>query len=145
MTDLSAANSDVMLKPKQSKALLWTGRVVSALPALMLLMGGVMNLVKPQVVVDSTIEMGYRESVIIPLGVVTTLSVILYIVPPTAVLGAILLTGYLGGAVATHVIHGDGWVKMLFPVVFGIFIWLGLVLRDPRIRSVLPIRSSMTV
>ena len=82
---------------------LWAGRIMSALPALFLFVDGAMKLVKPEVVVKATVELGYAEAVILPLGVVLLACTILYVIPRTAVLGAILLTGYLGGAVATQV------------------------------------------
>jgi hypothetical protein len=118
-----------------SKGALWTGRVLSILPALFLLLDAAMKLVKPEFVVKATTELGISESVIVPLGVVLLLCTILYLVPPTAVLGAILLTGYLGGAVATHVFAEHGAFQMLFPVFFGALLWGGLVLRDPRLRA----------
>ena len=74
-------------------------------------------------------------------GIVLVASTILYLIPPTSVLGAILLTGYLGGAVASHVRLGQGMFEILFPVVFGALLWGGLVLRDARLRAVLPWRS----
>jgi hypothetical protein len=114
---------------------------MSALPALFLLFDGAMKLVKPSFVVDATTRLGYPESVILPLGVVLVVCTILYLVPRTSVLGAILLTGYLGGAVATHVRHEDGPFAIVFPVIFGALLWGGLVLRDPRLRSLLPWRS----
>ena len=90
-----------------SKAARWTGWVLSMLPALFLFVDGAMKLVKPAAVVDATVQLGYPESVILPLGVVLLVCTVLYLIPRTAVLGAILLTGYLGGAVATHVRLGD--------------------------------------
>jgi hypothetical protein len=128
------------LPASTSKAMLWTGRVVSALPALFLLMDGVMKLVKPAPVVEATVGLGYSENVILPLGVVLLVCTFLYLVPRTAVLGAILLTGYLGGAVASHLRHEDGLFAIFFPVVFGALIWGGLALRDERLRSVVPWR-----
>jgi len=124
-----------------STSALWTGRVLSALPALFLLFDGAMKLVKPAFVVEATVALGYAASVILPLGVVLLGCTVLYLLPRTAVLGAVLLTGYLGGAVATHVHHQDGLFEILFPVVFGILLWGGLVLRDTRLRAVLPWRS----
>lgn len=124
-----------------SKGVLWTGRVLSFLPALFLLFDGAMKLVKPEPVVKATVELGFSENVILPLGVVLLLCTVLYLVPPTAVLGAILLTGYLGGAVATHVRAGHGAFQTLFPVIFGALLWGGLVLRDRRLRSLVPWRS----
>ena len=124
-----------------SKQTLWAGYIISVLPALFLLMDGVMKLFKPALVVEATVKLGYPESVIIPLGIVLVVSTILYLVPRTSVLGAILLTGYLGGAVATHVRVGEGPFPVLFPVVFGVLIWLGLYLRDVRLRALTPLRS----
>jgi hypothetical protein len=124
-----------------SKGRLWTGRVMSILPALFLLVDGVMKLVKPAFVVETTVQLGYDERVILPLGIVLLVCTVVYLVPRTAVLGAILLTGYLGGAVATHVHHGDGLFEILFPVIFGALLWGGLVLRDDRLRSLVPWRT----
>jgi hypothetical protein len=111
------------------------------LAALFLLFDAAMKLVKPAFVVEATVRLGYSESVILPLGVVLLLSTVLYLVPRTEVLGAILLTGYLGGAVATHVHHGDTAFEIVFPSVFGALLWGGLVLRDARLRSLLPWRT----
>src|SRR5678815_1351815 len=91
-----------------SQKMLWAGRIVSALPVLFLLMDAVMKLVKPAFVVEATVQLGYPESVIIGLGIVLLSCTVLYVIPRTSVLGAILLTGYLGGAVATHVRGGNG-------------------------------------
>jgi hypothetical protein len=124
-----------------SKAMLWTGYVLSVLPSLFLLFDGAMKLVKPAFVVDATVKLGYPESVILGLGIVLLASTVLYLIPRTSVLGAILLTGYLGGAVATHVRVEEGLFPVLFPVVFGALLWGGLVLRDARLRALLPLRS----
>jgi len=114
---------------------------MSALPALFLLVDGAMKLVQPEVVVKTTVDLGYAEAVILPLGIVLLACTILYLIPRTAMLGAILLTGYLGGAVATHVRAGHGPFEILFPVVFGALLWGGLVLRDRRIRELIPLRT----
>jgi len=124
-----------------SNANRWTGLVMSGLPALFLLVDGVMKLFKPAVVVDTTVQLGFPESVILPLGVVLLAGTALYLVPRTAVLGAILLTGYLGGAVATHVRVQDGAFPMIFPVIIGALLWGGLVLRDTRVAALLPLDS----
>jgi len=122
-----------------SKVKLWAGWIMSALPALFLLVDGAMKLVKPEVVVKTTVELGYAESVILPLGIVLLACTILYLIPSTAVLGAILLTGYLGGAVATHVRAGQGPFEILFPVVLGALLWGGLYLRNDRLRALVPL------
>jgi hypothetical protein len=124
-----------------SKKMLWAGRIMSALPALFLLMDGVMKLVKPEPVVKATVQLGYPESVIVGLGIVLLACVILYLIPRTSVIGAILLTGYLGGAVATHVRVGDPlFTHTLFPVFFGVLLWGGLYLRDTTLRTLIPLR-----
>ena len=124
-----------------SNAMLWTGRVMSALPSLFLLVDGIMKLAKPAVVVETTVQLGYPESVILGLGIVLLICTALYIIPHTSVFGAILLTGYLGGAVATHVRVGDGLFPVLFPVVIAALLWGGLVLRNPRLGGLILQRS----
>lgn len=130
------------LQTSISKTSLWVGRIVSGLPALFLLVDGAMKIAKPAVVVDATTKLGYSESVIIPLGIVLIACTILYLIPPTSVLGAILLTAYLGGAVATHVRTGESQFSVIFPIIFGIMLWLGLYLHDLRLRALIPLRSS---
>lgn len=121
----------------------WAGIVISAIPTLFLLMDAVGKLFKPEPVVTGTIELGYPETVIVPLGITLLICTVLYAIPMTSILGAILLTGYLGGAVATHVRVGNPvFTHMLFPVYLGIMIWLGLYLRDVRLRSLIPLRSN---
>jgi len=119
----------------------WLGLIIGSLPALFLLMDGIMKLIKPRPVVDATVRLGYPETVILGLGIVLLAATILYLIPPTSVLGAILLTGYLGGAVATHVRVGEGAFPILFPVVIGAMLWLGLYFRDDRLRALVPLRS----
>ena len=124
-----------------SRKALWAGWILSALPALFLLFDGGMKLFKPEFVVKATVQLGYPERVIVPLGIVLTVCTLLYLIPRTAVLGAILLTGYLGGAVATHVRVGAGLFEITFPVIFGTLLWAGLFLRDRRLRDLIPLRS----
>jgi DoxX-like family len=119
---------------------LWAGRALSALPALFLLVDAGMKLVNPAPVVKATVDLGYPDGVIVPLGLVLLACTALYLIPRTTVLGAILLTGYLGGAVATHVRVGDGAFPLVFPVVLGRLLWGGLYFRDARLRSLLPYR-----
>jgi len=114
------------------------GRIVSGFVTLFFLADGGAKLFKPEPVVKGTLELGYAESVIVPLGIVLIASTLLYALPRTAFVGAILLTGYLGGAVATHVRAGEPW---FFPIIFGVLVWLGLVLRDPRLRELAPLRK----
>ena len=124
-----------------SRGRLWLGRSLSGIPALFLLVDAIMKLIKPAPIVDATVGLGYPESVILPLGIVLLACTVLYLIPRTAILGAILLTGYLGGAVATHVRIGEGWFSVLFPVFIGALLWLGLYLRDDRLRTLIPLRS----
>ena len=118
-----------------SNRALWAGRIISTLPALFLLIDGIMKLVKPRVVVEATAQLGYPESVIVGIGIVLLACTILYLIPRTAIFGAILLTGYLGGAVATHVRISGPLFNIVFPVILGAMLWGGLYLRDQRIRS----------
>ena len=120
---------------------IWAGRILSGLPALFLLVDGGMKLFKPPVVVEGTLQLGYPESAILGIGVVLLVSTLLYLIPRTAILGAILLTGYLGGAVATHVRVSAVLFNILFPVFFGALLWGGLWLRDRRLRALLPLRQ----
>ena len=126
--------------PPVSKAQLWTGRVISTLMILFMLMDAVMKFVKPKPVIDGTVHFGYQESAIPIIGAILLVFTILYIIPRTAVLGAICLTGYLGGAFASQFRINEPLFSQIFPVIFGVLVWLGVVLRDRRLRQVLPIR-----
>jgi hypothetical protein len=135
-----ASNSDVQ-SAAVSKGKLWTGRILSALPALFLLVDSVGKLIRPAPVVEGTVQLGYPESVLVGLGIVLLTCTVLYVIPRTAILGAIPLTGYLGGAVATHVRVGSPlFSHILFPVYLGVLIWGGLYLRDERLRALIPLR-----
>jgi hypothetical protein len=123
-----------------SKAALWGGRIVSGLVALFLLMAAVMDLTKAHSAVEGMVKYGYPESSIVGIGIALLVGIVLYVVPRTSVLGAIVLTGYLGGAVATHVRAADPVGRMLVPVVFGMLVWGGLYLRDIRLRGHVPLR-----
>jgi hypothetical protein len=120
----------------------WSGLAMSGLPSLFLIVDGVMKLLQPAVVVETTVRLGYPEGVIPALGIVLLLATALYVIPPTSVLGAILLTGYLGGAVATHVRVSGSLFETVFPVIVGALLWGGLVLRYPRVRTVIPLNAS---
>jgi DoxX-like protein len=121
----------------------WAGRVLSILPALFLLMDAGMKLFKLPAAVTATLQLGYPESAIVPIGVILLASTLLYLVPRTAILGAILLTGYLGGAVASKVRVQAGWFDLLFPVLLGALVWGGLWLRDSRLRELVPSRPAL--
>jgi hypothetical protein len=118
--------------------MIWTGRFFSTLVALMMAMSAGMKLSGSTQVVDAMVaHYGYPKYTLLPLGVVELTCLVIYLIPQTAVLGAILLTGYLGGAVATQV-HAEE--LYIFPVLVGAFAWLGLYLRDARIRDLIPFR-----
>jgi|SRR5438552_1382028 len=121
-----------------SKKMIWAGRIMSALPVLMLLLSGVMKLVKPAAVVEGFARLGYPESLTVGIGIVELACAALYVVPRTSVLGAILLTAYLGGATATHVRIGE---PFFMPILLGVLVWGGLFLRDERLRALLPLRQ----
>ena len=126
----------------QNKALTWTGHVISGLVCLMLMFSASMKLMNSKEVTDQFVDkLGYPADLTFAIGIVEISCVILYLIPQTAVLGAVLLTGYLGGAVATHVRIQDNF---LAPVIGGVLVWLGLYLRDSRIRALLPFRRSNT-
>ena len=119
------------------KKMLWTGRVVSAVPVLMLLMSAVMKFVKPPQVLEGFAHLGLPEKLAFGLGVLELACTLLYVIPRTAVLGAILLSGYLGGAIVTHLRVGDPFIG---PIIFGMLVWAGLYLRDSRLRALIPLR-----
>ncbi len=119
----------------------WIGVVMSALPAMMLLMASFMSLSKSDQAIKGMAQFGYPENVITGIGAACLVSTILYIIPRTAVLGAILITGYLGGAVATHVRVEAEKFTFLIPIIFGAVVWGGLFFRDARIRNLLPWRK----
>ena len=118
--------------------MVWTGRVVSALPVLALLMSGAFKFMKPNEEMAKGLDhIGWKADQLSTLGIVEIACTVLYVIPQTSILGAILLTGYLGGATATHVRVGDPWFA---PVIIGVLVWLGLVLRDARLRALIPLR-----
>jgi len=121
-----------------SKRTLWAGRIISALPVLFLLFSGVVKLMKPAVVVQEFARLGYPESLVLIIGVIEIACTVVYVIPRTSVLGAMLLTAYLGGATATYVRIGD---PFFIPIILGIFVWLGLYLRDARVHALVPLRS----
>jgi len=122
--------------------MLLTGRIISGLVTAFMLFDGVFKLPKPVVVIDSMKDLGYDPNLAVTIGSLSLLCAILYAIPSTCILGAILLTGYLGGAVATHLRHGDPlFSHILFPVYVGVLAWTGLYLRDDRLRALVPVRK----
>lgn len=133
--------SEQMHMPDTSRGMLWTGYALSGLVILFLVFDGAIKLVPLQIVTDTMATLGWPPESARLLGVLTLVSVILYAVPRTSVLGAILLTGYLGGAIATHVRIGNPlFTHTLFGVYLGLFVWGGLWFRDARLRALIPFR-----
>ena len=128
-------------KGETMKARLWTGRIITALTVLFLIFDGVTKLLQVSQVKEGMATLGYPTSLTVPIGILVLLCTALYVLPATSVLGAVLLTGFLGGATASMVRADAPGHPYLFPVVFGGFVWLGLYLRDPRIREFLPMRK----
>ncbi|HET7892867.1 MAG TPA: DoxX family protein [Candidatus Sulfotelmatobacter sp.] len=122
-----------------SKTMLWTGRVMSALPVMLILLGSVMKLMRLPSVVEGFARAGVPERLIIPVGTIELLCVVVYLIPRTAVLGAILMTGLLGGATITTLRVADPTYPM--PVILGMLAWGGLYMRDARLRALIPFRS----
>jgi DoxX-like family len=122
-----------------SKGRLWAGRIVSALPVLSLLFSGVMKLVKPPAVLQGFAQYGYPESQILIIGILELSCTVIYAIPRTSVLGAILLTGYLGGATATNVRVGNP--AFYITVFLGLLAWVGLYLREDRLHALVPLRK----
>jgi hypothetical protein len=118
---------------------LWTGRVVGALPALAMILSGAMKLShNPKVVEAFVHKFGYSEDALLGIGILELACVLVYLVPRTTFLGSVLMTAYLGGAVATHVRVNDAFV---IPVVLGVLVWVGLYLREPRLRALAPLQT----
>lgn len=125
-----------------SKGSIWTGRVLSILIILLLTFDAVLKLLKPQAVADASLHLGLPFALSVPIGIILLFCTLLYAIPQTSILGAILLTGYLGGAVLTHLRIGDPLAShILFPVYLGVLLWLGLYLREARLRSLIPFRK----
>lgn len=117
----------------------WVGRTLSGLAVAFLLFDSAMKLAMVQPVIDASARMGFPVDTARPIGAILLACVAIYLMPRTAVLGAVLLTGYLGGAVASHLRLEDPLVShTLFPIYFGALIWGGLYLRDARVRTIAP-------
>jgi DoxX-like family len=118
---------------------LWAGRILSALSVLFLLFDAAGHLIVPSAVVEAFNRLGYPLGLSSALGIIELVCLAVYAIPRTAILGAILLTGYLGGAVATHLRVHDPVFDTIFPIIFGVLVWAGLYLRDPRLRALIPV------
>ena len=118
--------------------LIWGGRVISALLACLLAMSAAMKLVGGREVIEGFARMGLPESLRVPLGVLELVCVLVYVFPATSVIGAILLTGYVGGTIVTHLRIGE---PVVFQIALGLLVWLGLYLRESRLKSLIPLRT----
>ena len=131
----TAAGTAHAATPATGRGMLLTGRIISGFASVFLLMDGVLRTVRFAPYVEGTVQFGYPEHLATPIGLTLVICTLLYLVPRTAVLGAILLTGYLGGATASHVRVENPF--FLFAAVFGVLVWTGLYLREPRLRALI--------
>jgi hypothetical protein len=125
-----------------SKKMFWVGWTLSILSSLALIMSGAIKLIQPASMAEETAmgleHIGWKMNQMTGLGILEIACVIIYLIPQTSILGAILVTGYMGGAIATHVRVGDAFIAQ---ALIGVVVWLGLWLRDPRLRELIPLRS----
>jgi hypothetical protein len=121
-----------------NKTLIWSGRVITTFPVLFLLFDGAIKLLRISPVLQSFVHLGYDPQIAVGIGILELIFVALYLVPRTSIAGAVLFTGYLGGAVATHLRIGDPLLThVLFPTYVAALLWGGLLLRDARLRAVI--------
>ncbi|MFL5487637.1 MAG: DoxX family protein [Gemmatimonadaceae bacterium] len=126
----------------ESKGRLWTGRVLSGLGAAFMLFDAILHIMRPAIVVTAFEQLGFPLGASATIAIIELLCVVLYLIPRTSVLGAILLTGYLGGAIALQVRIAAPLVSTtLFPIYVALFLWGGLYLRDERVRALIPLRA----
>ena len=126
-----------MQTESSSKKMIWTGRILTVLSSLFLLLDGVMKILKPVQVLEATARLGYPVTTLTGIGVTLIACTLLYVLSRTSILGAILLTGYLGGAVASNVRVGSGGFETIFPMLIAALVWGGIWLRDRRLRNLL--------
>jgi len=132
--------TDTIQNAPVSKAGVWAGRIISAIVVFFLLFDSGIKVLKLAAAVEGTVQAGYPASVVRPIGIVLLACIVFYVIPRASILGAILLTGYLGGATATMVrLSNPGF---FLPVVVGVLAWLGIYLRDAQLRALIPLRRS---
>jgi hypothetical protein len=124
----------------EPKGMLWTGRILSGLVVLLFVFDGVGHLMKPAPVVEAFGRLGYPLSASVGIGVLALICTAIYVTPRTSIFGAILLTGYLGGAVSTHVRARSSLFETVFPVILGVLVWAGIYVRDAQLRELIPLR-----
>jgi hypothetical protein len=118
----------------------WIGYAISALGVLFLILDAVIKVLRLAPAIEATVQLGYPEHLVLTIGLVELACLVVYMIPRTAVLGAILMAGYLGGAVTTHLRIGSEPFAVFFPVILGLMLWGGLYLRDPQLRALIPLR-----
>jgi hypothetical protein len=133
--------NDQQTKGLSSKGALWTGRIMSSIIVLFLLVDAIMKVVEARPSMEGSVQLGWPEQDVQGIGIVLLLATVLYVIPRTSILGAIILTGYLGGATAVMVRAMQPGHPYLFPVVFGVLVWAGLFLRDEKLRALIPLRN----
>jgi len=124
------------------KTTIWAGRIISAFAVLFLIFDSVIKVLNLAPAVEATTQLGYPASLVIGIGILELACLAVYVIPRTAVLGAILLTGYLGGAIATQMRAGSPLFQVVFPIIVGALVWGGLFLREERLHALIPLRSS---
>jgi hypothetical protein len=141
-SSVSASSQALPSMGQVSKAALWTGRIITGLLVLFLLFDGITKVMKVSAVLAACVQIGLSQNLVVAIGISLLACTVLYVIPQTSILGAILLTGYLGGAVSIQLRVGNPlFSQTLFPVYFGVLVWLGLYLREARLRSLIPLRS----
>jgi len=128
-------------KPLSGKGARWTGRIISIILVLFLLMDAIMKVVKATPSMEGSVQLGWPQSEVQSIGIVLLAATILYIIPRLSILGAILLTGYLGGATSVMVRAMQPGHPYIFPIIFGVLVWAGLFLRDEKLRTLIPFRK----
>jgi uncharacterized membrane protein len=132
--------SSIAISAPTSKGMLWTGRVISGLVVLFMLFDCITKILKLPQVVDATVKAGFPAGLVATIGYILLFSTIVYVIPQTSILGAILIASYLGGAVCTQLRVGAPLFENAFPIIFGILTWLGPYLREQRLRALVPWR-----
>jgi DoxX-like protein len=121
-----------------SGRIVWTGRVITVLVSLLFFFSAAMKFMGGAEVKEGMAHLGLPESMIIPLGILEAACTVIYLIPATSVVGAILLAGYMGGAICTHWRVGDLFIG---PIAIALVVWLGIYLREPRLRALIPLRK----
>jgi hypothetical protein len=132
------SKSTVRQPPAVSRSILWTSWILSAIPVLMMLFASSAKLLQRPEIIETMGKFGFSPSLVLVIGAIELFCTIVYVIPQTSVLGAILYTGLFGGAIVTNVRIGNPGYTL--PLLFGILAWGGLYLRDPRLRDLIPIR-----